>query len=113
MGVFVNAIALNVVGFGAVIHAVTMKKNYLNKVEPYRFAYTGYQKKLNTLKGCLRGKEFHEDILLFELNRLNDFVTDMCPHIPDKLRKKNYEKFKVDFPGSCLDVAPLPVVRET
>ena len=48
-----------------------------------------------------------------ELNRLDDLVTDVCPPIPDKLSRKYYRKFKVDFPGPCLDVAPPPVVRET
>ena len=110
--VFVNPIALSVAGLGAVLHAVTMKKNY-PKVEICRFVYTSYQKVLNTLKGCLRGKEFHKNILLFELNRLDDLVTDMCPPIPDKLSRKYNEKFKVDFPEPCSDVAPPSVVRKT
>ena len=111
--VFVNLIALNVVRLGAVLHAVTLKKNYPKKVEACQFAYTCYQKELSTLKGCLQGKEFHKDILLLELNRLDDLVTDMCLPTLDELSRNYYKKFKVDFPGPCSDVATPPVVHET
>ena len=68
MGVLVNPIALTVADFDEVLHAPIMKKNYHKKMDACPFAFTGYQKELNALKGCLRIKEFHEDILLFEFN---------------------------------------------
>ena len=104
------------------LHALTMKKNYPKKVEACRFAYTSYQKMLNTLRGYLRGKEFHKNILLFETNRLDDLVIDMCSLIPDKLSRKYYKRFKVNLPRSCSGMrqvvppsyrAVVGVVRET
>ena len=54
----VNPIALAVSGLGVTLHALTMKKNYSTKVEACRFAYTSYQKELNTLRGAVEEKSF-------------------------------------------------------
>ena len=121
VGVYVNYIVLAVSGLGMTLHALIMKKNYPKKANACRFAYTSYQKELNTLKGCLRGKEFNEDTLLFELNRLDDLVIDMRPLISDKLSRKYYKTFKINFPGPCSNmkqaVSPsyrtVAVVHET
>ena len=99
VGVCVNYIVLAVSGLSMTLHALIMKKNYPKKANACRFAYTSYQKELKTLKGCLRGKEFNEDTLLFELNRLDDLVIDMRPLISDKLSRKYYKTFKINFPG--------------
>ena len=103
--VYVNPIALTATGLGMVLHALAKKKNYPKKVETCRFAYTSYQKELNSLRGYLRGNEFSEPILLFELGRLDDTIADLCPLIPDKLSMKYYKKFDVSLPGP-------PVPRE-
>ena len=46
VGVCVNPI-------GVILHAMTMNKSYLMEVKTCPFVYTSYQKKLNTLRGCL------------------------------------------------------------
>ena len=58
-------------------------------------------------------KEFDEDVVLFELNRKDDLVTDMCPPISDSLSRKYNKKFKVYFPGPfrMCDHHPLLCVR--
>lgn len=61
VGVFINPVALAVTGLGVVLNALTKKKNYPKKVEACRFAYTSYQKELNTLKGYIRGMDFSEE----------------------------------------------------
>ena len=72
LSVYVNPIALSATGLGMVLHALAKKKNYPKKVETCRFTYTSYQKELNSLRGYLRGNEFSEPLLLFELGRLGD-----------------------------------------
>ena len=93
IGGIVSPIALVAAGVGVLLQAVNKKKNYSKKIELCKFAYTNYQKELNALRGYLRGESFKKDILLFDLNKLDDLITDQCPFITDSLKKRYYKKF--------------------
>ena len=56
--------------FGVVSHALTMKKNYMKEVQDCR----QQPEKDEQVERMSSRKEFHEDILLFELNRLDDLA---------------------------------------
>ena len=92
--VFLPAVAIGVCGI--VLGVIAKKKNYARKIEMTRYAYTSYQKVLNTLRACLRGESYDSIFLIRDLHMLDDNIADLCPSVDDvKLGQKYEEIFDV------------------
>ena len=111
VGVTINPIALIATGLGVILQVLNKKKKYSRKIEACMFAYTSYQKELNSLRGYLRGGAFDKTILLFELKKMDDLIADQCPPIDYSYRVKYYKKFEVNSfptPAHCNRVETEP-----
>lgn len=94
-GGILNPIILTITGVGLIIQVLAKKKKYAKKIEHCRIAYICYQKQINALKGYMRGEPFDRNLLLFELNRLDDSMAELCPPLSDSVRNKYSSTYRV------------------
>ena len=68
-------------------------KNYKNKMEMLKIAFTTYEKVLVELRSALRGDEFDKDRFIDKMKIIDEIIIDQTP-LADKYVKKYKEKHK-------------------
>ena len=59
-------------GAGLLLKASHEIKNYRNKIQMSKFAYTTYEKTLADLRFCLRGNEFNHSTFISEMRVIDE-----------------------------------------
>ena len=77
-GVTMNPIILGVIsGAGVLLKTALEMKNYSQKIEQAKFAFTSSAKVLSEIRSFLRGEEYHKEDFLMRLKTLDDIVIDL------------------------------------
>lgn len=75
-----NPIILGTIsGSGMLLKTPTEAKNFKQKIEMSKFAFTSYEKVMNEIRSSMRGKEHDNAKFLNQLKMLDDINIDMCP----------------------------------
>ena len=92
-GVTLNPIILGTIsGSGLLLMTYADFKNYSNKIEMCKFAYTTYQKTLVELRSYLRGSHYDHTLFINNMKLIDEMIIDMCPNVV-KFEKKYTDKF--------------------
>ena len=86
------AILGSISGAGLVLKTLSDTKNYKQKIEMSKFAFSTYQKILLDLRTALRGGPFDKNDFLKELNILDDTIVDFAPLVT-RFEKQYAKKF--------------------
>lgn len=88
-----NPVVLGTVsGSGLLLKTYCEMKNYAEKIEKCKFAYTSYEKMLIELRSFLRGSPFDSELFVNNARIIDDLVTDLCPDV-SKYDKSYDRKF--------------------
>ena len=86
-GLTLNRIVLGVInGFGILLTNFGKMKNYKNKIEMLKIAFTSYEKVLVELRSALRGDEFDKDQFIDKMKVVDAMILDQTP-LADKYVK--------------------------
>ena len=86
------AIIGSISGAGLALKTFYETKDYKNKIEMARFAYTTYDKVLVGLRTSLRGGTFDKDSFLREMTVLDETIVDFAPLVT-RFEKQYAKKF--------------------
>ena len=82
--------------FGAGVKIVAAVKKYDKKAKKANFARVEYKKILDAIRVYLRGEPFDAKEFFDKLKMIDDFVSDHCMEIPEKLQAKYAKHFVVE-----------------
>ena len=92
-GITLHPIVLGVInGAGVLVASIGKIKNYKNKIEMSRIAFTTYDKVLVELRAALRGDEFNKQDFIDEMKLIDEMIIDQTP-LADRFAKKYNSKY--------------------
>ena len=92
-GLTMNPIILGVInGVGIILTNVGRMKNYKEKIEMTKIAFTTYEKVLVELRSALRGDEFDKDSFIDKMKVIDETIIDQTP-LADRFVKNCDKKF--------------------
>ena len=96
-GLTMNPIILGVInGVGIVLTNVGKMKNYKNKIEMTKIAFTTYEKVLVELRSALRGDDFDKDLFINKMKVIDEMIIDQTP-LADKFSKIYDGKYNISL----------------
>ena len=87
-GVTLNPVVLGVISGAGLLKTSSEFKNYRNKIEMSKFAYTTYEKALSGLRCFLRGEDFKSLEFVHEMKTKDEITIDLC---------LNFEKYSEGY----------------